>query len=89
MASKQSNHDQQTAATIRDVRGHHFRYLGQLQYEGSEAGPGLPYDLFNGVGVRLYQDVESQCEFLCVESPETGEEAWYRVDGARLTPDSP
>jgi hypothetical protein len=86
MATRQPIHNHSTA-TVRELHGHRYRYLGQLQYEGREAGPGLPADLFSGVGVRLYQDVDSQGQFLCIESFETGEEAWYRVDGARLLAD--
>ncbi len=99
MASRQSNHDPQTTAPIRDVRGHHYRYLGQLQYEGSESGPGLLYGsckvgLFSGVGVRLYQDVESQCQFLCVAVNGTGKpmlatSRWrYRPPASNLSPSS-
>jgi hypothetical protein len=85
MHSRQSNHER-SEVTIREVQGHRYRYLGQMEYEG-RVGPGLTANLFHGVGVRLYQDVDSQGQYLCVESPETGEEAWYRVDGARLMED--
>jgi hypothetical protein len=72
---------------IREVHGHRYRYLGQLEYESREGGPELPADLFSGVGVRLYQDVDGAGQYLCIESSETGEEAWYRIDGARLMAD--
>ena len=59
MVSRQPKRDR-SVAPFREFRGHRFRYLGQLEYEGPTSQPALPIDLFSGVGVRLYQDVESQ-----------------------------
>ncbi|HEY5315454.1 MAG TPA: hypothetical protein VIK18_23185 [Pirellulales bacterium] len=70
--------------TIRNVRGHNYCFLGQLVYESRCGTPTEWSDVFTGVGVRLYQDVETQEHFLCVESGESGDEAWYRVEGATL-----
>ncbi len=86
MVSRQSKRDP-SVAPIREFHGHRLRYLGQLEYEGLAGQPALLANLFRGVGVRLYQEVDSAGQYLCVESSETGEEAWYRVDGARLVAD--
>ena len=57
--------------------------MGQLVYE-SRCGAADWSDVFSGIGVRLYQDVENQQHFLCVEASESGDEQWYRVEGATL-----
>jgi hypothetical protein len=69
--------------TIRIKSENQFRFLGQLMYESS-AGKVL-----GGAGVRLYQGLDSQerkRQFLCVEDADTGEEVWYRIEGACLEP---
>jgi hypothetical protein len=58
-----------------------FTLIGQLCYE---QGKGL-----DGAGIRLYQGVDPDCkacQFLCVEDADTLEEAWFRIDGAKLIP---
>ncbi|HWC90647.1 MAG TPA: hypothetical protein VG433_13355 [Pirellulales bacterium] len=72
--------------TIRNVHGHNYCFIGQLVYESRCETRGEWSDVFSGIGVRLYQDVETQEHFLCVEAGESGEEQWYRADGARLIP---
>jgi len=75
--------------TIRTVHGRNLCFVGQLVYEHVCGGQRTVVDAFSGVGVRLYRLADSDqspTEFLCVESAETGEEKWYRIDGASLAP---
>lgn len=73
--------------TIREVAGHKFCFVGQLVYEQTCGDERTLIDSFGGVGVRLYRDLGADGgEYLCVESAETGEERWYRVDEASLAP---
>jgi hypothetical protein len=58
-----------------------FTLVGQLCYE-----PGAALD---GAGVRLYRGVDPNnkaCQFLCVQDADTLEEAWFRIDRAKLVP---
>jgi hypothetical protein len=58
-----------------------FTLIGQLAYE---LGKGL-----GGAGIRVYQGVDpgdKACQFLCVEDGDTLEEAWFRIQGAKLFP---
>jgi hypothetical protein len=60
-----------------------FTLIGQLCYEVS-ADKAL-----DGAGIRLYQGVDPHCkacQFLCVQDANTLEEAWFRIDGAKLVP---
>ena len=60
-----------------------FTLVGQIAYE-----PGID-PAIGGAGVRLYQGVDPNrkaCQFLCVEDADTHEEAWFRIDGAKLVP---
>jgi len=59
---------------------------GQVQYEQSGG------KLLDQLEIRLFQAADPQernREFLCVESSDSGEEAWYRIDGVSLAPVSP
>jgi hypothetical protein len=61
-----------------------FTLIGQLRYE-----PGAADDALSGAGIRLYQGVDptdKKCQFLCVEDADTQDEAWFRIDGAKLVP---
>lgn len=72
--------------TIRNVCGRNYCFIGQLVYENRCDVPGEWQDVFDGVGVRLYQDLVTHEHFLCVEASESGEERWYQVEGAKLKP---
>jgi hypothetical protein len=72
--------------TIRNVRGHNYCFIGQLVYESRCDTPAQWSDVLNGIGVRLYQDLETREHFLCVEAGESGNEQWYRVEDATLVP---
>jgi hypothetical protein len=62
--------------------------IGQLAYErGSPCAS--PDAALLSAGIRLYEGVDARDEraqFLCVEAADTGEEAWYRINGSRLEP---
>ena len=75
--------------TIRTISGRKLCFVGQLVYESACDGGKTFVEAFSGVGVRLYRqtdDGDRGAEYLCVESAETGEEKWYRIDGTSLAP---
>lgn len=74
--------------TIRIVRGMRLCFVGQLLYESSCGDEKTYVGAFSGVGVRLYRQMDDgpPAQYLCVEHAETGEEKWYRIDGASLAP---
>ena len=75
--------------TIRNISGRNLCFVGQLVYESACNGGKTFVDAFSGIGVRLYRqtdDVDAGAEYLCVESADTGEEKWYRIDGTSLAP---
>ena len=60
-----------------------FQLLGQLVYERPSG------EVVDTVGIRLYRGVDATHharEFLCIDDPRTQGEAWYRIDGERLSP---
>ena len=68
---------------IRVVSERQFRLIGQIAYERA-VGP-----ITHGAGIRLYQGLDPEDQdrqFLCVEDADSGEEAWYRIDGAQVVP---
>lgn len=75
---------------IRVFGDRQFTLVGQLVYEpGGTSEVSARDAALRGAGIRVYEGVDARnenCQFLCVEDAESGEEAWYRIKGARLEP---